>query len=315
VKHQTIETVSKQCQHLGLASLCGWFGMSRQAYYQHQKKAASDFIQAEKVIEQVKSIRQLHPSMGGRKVYLKLQTFMQAQGIKLGRDGLFRLLSDHNLLIRKRKRRIQTTQSLHRFKKYPNQIKEFVRTGPNQLWVSDITYWPLEEEHSYISLITDAYSHKIVGYQLGKSLEAKESITALRMALCGLSGLERHADLLHHSDRGIQYCSNEYIKLLESYKLGISMTTNGDPLENAIAERANGIIKEEYLNHYQVKTFEEAKLLVAKVVKLYNEDRPHMSIGNYTPDKIHESKGDIKTKKLWKNYYQEKLALVNLLQD
>jgi len=215
--------------------------------------------------------------MGGRKLYLKLQPFMKLHGIKLGRDGLFNLLAAHYLLIRRRKRHIQTTQSLHRFKKYPNQIINFTPTGPNQLWVSDITYWDIAGKYWYISLITDAYSHKIVGYQLAQSLEAIESIQALQMALSTLKSTESHFNLIHHSDRGTQYCSNAYVKLLEAYQIQISMTNNGDPLENAVAERVNGIIKEEYLAHYQVSSIQEAKEILQKVVKLYNDDRPHMN--------------------------------------
>ena len=267
------------------------------------------------LIEQVKQIRQEHPSLGVRKLYLKLQPFMQTHNIKLGRDGLFSLLSAHNLLIRKRKRRIQTTQSLHRFKKYPNQIKDFVATSANQLWVSDITYFPLADKYCYISLITDAYSHKIVGYQVGESLAAVESIKALRMALSGLCALKSHAKLIHHSDRGIQYCSDEYIKLLESHQISISMTQDGDPRENAIAERVNGIIKEEYLAHYALTTIQQAKATLDRVVELYNSDRPHMSIGNLSPNEIHHGEETIQVTKLWKNYYREKLSLVNQLQD
>lgn len=253
--------------------------------------------------------------MGARKLYLKLQPFMEAHTIKLGRDGLFDLLATHHLLIRKRKRKIQTTQSLHRFKKYPNQIKDFTPTKPNQLWVSDITYWEIKEKYCYLTLITDAYSHKIIGYQVGESLEAIESIQALRMALSALDGPERHARLIHHSDRGIQYCSNGYVKLLEDYKIEISMTQNGDPLENAIAERVNGIIKEEYLLHHQVSSIQDAREILQQVIQLYNQDRPHMSIGNHTPNQVHEAKSYIRTEKLWKNYYQSNLALVNLLQN
>jgi putative transposase len=289
--------------------------MSRQAYYQHGWKQEDRLMEADCLIKQVKEIRKDHPSLGGRKLYLKLQPFMLAHSIKLGRDGLFSLLAAHHLLIRKRKRRIQTTQSFHRYKKYPNQIKDFVATSANQLWVSDITYWPLADKYCYISLITDAYSHKIVGYQVGETLAALESIQALRMALSGLSALKGHAKLIHHSDRGIQYCSDEYIKLLEAYQISISMTQDGDPRENAIAERVNGIIKEEYLDYYPAETIEEAKATLHRVIELYNADRPHMSIGNLSPNQIHHGEETIKVNKLWKNYYQEKLALVNQLQD
>jgi transposase InsO family protein len=240
---------------------------------------------------------------------------MEAHRIKLGRDGLFNLLEAHHLLIRKRKTRVYTTQSFHRFKKYPNQIKDFVPTGPNQLWVSDITYWLLGEKFCYISLITDAYSHKIVGYHVGETLEAIESIQALNMALSGLFGRESPEKLIHHSDRGVQYCSDAYINLLQAHKIGVSMSTNSDPLENALAERVNGILKEEYLAHYPAQTIEEAKVTLDRVIGLYNTDMPHMTIGNYTPNQIHEAIPTIKTEKLWKNYYQEKLAAAKLLES
>jgi transposase InsO family protein len=223
----------------------------------------------------------------------------------MGRDALFNLLSYHHLLVRKRKRRIQTTQSSHWLRKYPNLIHDYVPTSVNQLWVSDITYWKIDKKYIYISFITDAYSHKIVGYHVAETLEAVESVEALKRALSGLSKkIVRQLQLIHHSDRGIQYCSQEYVKLLQDYDIKISMTENGDPLENAIAERVNGIIKDEYLSHSQVINIKEAKRVLTLAVKLYNEDRPHMSIGNHYPSTVHEQ--NRKTEKLWKNYYTTK---------
>jgi transposase InsO family protein len=173
------------------------------------------------------------------------------------------------------------------------------------LWVSDITYWKIKEKHFYISFITDAYSHKIVGYHVAETLEAIESIYALKMALSRFKKEDvKQFTLIHHSDRGIQYCSHDYVKLLQDYGIAISMTENGDPLENAIAERVNGIIKEEYLYNHKVYKIKDAKKILDFVVKLYNEERPHMSIGNLYPSDVHENK--IPTKKLWKNYYKFK---------
>ena len=230
---------------------------------------------------------------------------------RLGRCLLHNMLSANHLLVRKRKRRIQTTNSYHYLRKYPNLIREFVPTAPNQLWVSDITYWKITTgEHLYISFITDAYSHKIVGYQVAETMEAVESIQALQMALSAL-GADSHLNLTHHSDRGIQYCSHAYVKLLQDYDIKISMTENGDPLENAIAERINGIIKEEYLVNYQIYNIKDAKELLKAVVDLYNSQRPHMSIGNFTPNCIHHSKMKIKKEKLWKNYYRKKPIIAN----
>ena len=269
-------------------------------------------IEHDLIIKEVLAIRKIHKVMGTRKLYEKLQFFMLEHQIKMGRDGLFDLLCSHQLLVKKRKRKISTTMSYHRFHKYPNLIRNFVPTAPNQLWVSDITYWKLHEKHAYISLITDAYSHKIVGYQVAETLEAIECIHALQMAFSALDGAESHLPTLtHHSDRGVQYCSYDYVNLLKEKKVKISMTENGDPLENAIAERINGIIKGEYLENYDISNIKEAKALLKDVVELYNNDRPHMSIGNLTPNQVHHSLKTIKTEKLWKNYYQKKTTFVN----
>lgn len=301
-------------RHIGLAKLCGWFGMSRQAYYQYNWESISTTIEEEMILKKVKSIRQDHRRMGARKLYEMLQPFMLEQHIKIGRDGLFDLLSSNHLLVRKRKRKIQTTNSYHRLRKYPNLIRKMNPTAINQLWVSDITYWKLKQGHLYISFITDVYSHKIVGYHVGETMETIESIHALEMALSKLKS-EDHLNLIHHSDRGIQYCSQAYVKLLQDYKIQISMTENGDPLENAVAERVNGIIKEEYLDTYEVNNLKEAKILLKTVIDLYNNERPHLSIGNFTPESIHQSIRPIKLQKLWKNYYQKQTTFVNPLQD
>ena len=167
----------------------------------------------------------------------------------------------------------------------------------------------------YISFITDAYSHKIVGWHVAETLEAIQSIAALQKALSALGGAESLFPLTHHSDRGLQYCSKEYVKLLQDNNIKISMTENGDPLENALAERVNGIIKDEYLDAYEVSNIRQAKELLDSVITLYNDDRPHMSISNLTPNQIHHSLNSIKTEKLWKNYYRKKATPVNQLQD
>ncbi len=301
--------------HIGLARLCGWFGITRQAYYQNNWEGVSTTIEEDLVIQQVKNIRKNHRRIGTRKLFEIMQPFLLGHSIKMGRDALFTLLSANHLLVRKRKRRIQTTNSYHWLRKYPNLIREFVPTAPNQLWVSDITYWKINTgEHLYISFITDAYSHRIVGYHVAETLETIESIQALQMALSAL-GAESHLQLTHHSDRGIQYCSGAYVKLLQDNNIKISMTENGDPLENAVAERINGIIKDEYLETYDIDNIKDAKGLLKAVVELYNTERPHMSIGNLTPNHIHHSKTKIKTEKLWKNYYRKQTTFVNPLQD
>ena len=300
--------------HIGLAKLCGWFGVTRQAYYQNGWKGAEISIEEDIILKEVLKIRTNHPRMGTRKLHEKLHLFMLEHQIKMGRDALFDFLSSNYLLVRKRKRRIQTTQSFHWLRKYPNLIRDFVPTEPNQLWVSDITYWKIIGGHVYISFITDAYSHKVVGYHVANTLEAVESVQALKMALSGLfMEPDGHFQLIHHSDRGVQYCSFEYVKLLKDNNIQISMTENGDPLENALAERLNGILKDEYLIDSPVSSLEEASKVLARVVSLYNDDRPHMSIGNLYPSQVHKQK--IPTERLWKNYYKRNPTIVNQYQD
>ena len=247
------------------------------------------------MIKEVLRIRQTHRRMGGRKLYELLEPFMLEHQIKMGRDALFDVLAVNNLLVKRRKRRVFTTHSFHWLRKYPNRIRGFIPRRPNQLWVSDITYWKIETAHLYISLVTDGYSRKIVGYQVANSLEAVETTKALRMAIDdNLGSLD---NLIHHSDRGIQYCSSGYVSLLNKYEIVISMSEKGDPLENPVAERVNGIIKNEYLNCYQVNTLHVARQLLDRVVEVYNCERPHMSLGNLTPDQVH--KQAIETEKIW----------------
>lgn len=297
--------------HIAMAKLCGWFGITRQAYYQQNQEDIQSTIEEELVIQEVRKIREKHPRMGGRKLYHLLLPFILEHRIKMGRDALFTMLSENHLLVRKRKRTIRTTNSYHRYKKYPNLIRGFIATAPNQLWVSDITYWRINtDKHVYISFITDVYSHKIVGYHVAETLAVVETIQALNMALLAL-GPTRPVQLTHHSDRGFQYCNPAYVKLLQDYNIGISMTENSDPLENALAERINGIIKEEYLSAYEVHTIKEAKALLGSVIELYNNERPHMSIGNLKPNQVHQSNEPMETRRLWKNYYQKQLTFVN----
>jgi transposase InsO family protein len=307
--------MKKNFSHIGLAKLCGWFGITRQAYYQNNWEGISSTLEEDLIIQRVNEIRLNHRRMGTRKLYELLQPFMLEHQIKQGRDALFNLLSANHLLVRKGKRRIQTTNSYHWLRKYPNLIRDVVPTALNQLWVSDITYWKINTgEHLYISFITDVYSHKIVGYQVSETMEAIATIYALQMALSGL-GAENQLNLIHHIDRGIQYSSHAYVKLLQEKNIKISMTENGDPLENAVAERINGIIKDEYLEACSIDRLNDAKELLDAVVELYNSERPHMSIGNFTPNVIHHSKTEIKTERLWKNYYKKQNTFVNPIQD
>jgi putative transposase len=302
-----IQEMKHNYPKVSLGRFCRLLGVTRQSYYQHFWQQEQLVFEDELIISEVLKIRKNHRHMGCRKLYELLQPFLLEHQIKIGRDRLFDVLSANYLLVRRRKKQTTTTNSFHRFKKYPNLIRNFIPSSPNQLWVSDITYWRIKDGFLYISFITDAYSKKIVGYHLGDSLQTSETIQALETAISTISNEKKELELIHHSDRGTQYCSNEYVKLLENNNIGISMTENGDPLENAIAERVNGIIKEEYLNDYQVNDIQEAKELLDAVIQLYNNERPHMSIGNLTPNQVHQN--NIKTEKLWKNYYVKSLLL------
>jgi transposase InsO family protein len=285
-------------KNTSLASICRLLGMSRQAYYQHWWHNEDISIEQELVIKQVTQMKKDHRHMGTRKIYELIQPFLIDHQIKMGRDALFTLLAGHGMLVKRYKRRISTTDSYHMYRKFPNLIKDFVPLGPNQLWVSDITYWRINERFLYISFITDAYSRKIVGYNIAETLLSVETVKALKMAL---KGAENISFLHHHSDRGLQYCCNEYIQILEEHEVRISMTESGDPRDNAIAERLNGIIKNEYLKSYKVNGLAEGKQVLDFVIRLYNDERPHMSLGYLTPNLIHSGKA--KPDQLWKNYY------------
>ena len=196
---------------------------------------------------------------------------------------------DYGLVLRKRKRRkVITTDSNHPFYKYPNLIKGLLLTNVDQLWVSDITYISLSTNFAYLSLVTDCYSRKIIGYCLYPTLEKQGPLNALRMALKQARSTLR---LIHHSDRGLQYCCKEYIDLLENNKATVSMTERGDPYENAIAERVNGILKTEFMLDKCFKSFEDAKQTVDKVIAIYNEQRPHSSCNYLTPQQAHQQSG------------------------
>lgn len=277
--------------------MCQLFGVTRQSYYQHFWNEETVSFEHELIVKQVIKIRQNHRRIGGRKLYEMLEPFMLEHQIKMGRDALFDVLASHNLLVKRRKRRVFTTQSFHWLRKYSNLIRDYKPEEPNRLWVSDITYWKIGAGFIYISFITDTFSHKIVGYHVADTLEAIETLKALKMALTTLKRIP--IGLIHHSDRGIQYCSANYVNLLLENKIRISMTETSDPLENPVAERVNGIIKNEYLDCYHVESLPEARELLDQVIELYNNERPHMSIGNLTPEHVHNY--SLKPKNLWKN--------------
>jgi len=276
-------------------------GYSRQAYYQQKKQVEKESLQYGILINEVLEIRKTQKRLGCRKLIHKLEPFMTQHQFVIGRDAFFDLLSERNLLVRRRKRRKPiTTFSDHWMRKYPNLIEGFYPTAPNQLWVSDITYIVVGNGFAYLSLITDAYSRKIVGFYLSKDLSAEGCIRALGMALNNNLVLGR---LIHHSDRGSQYCCSDYVKILNDNFIKISMTQNGDPRENAIAERVNGILKDELLAKSHLN-YNEALRNVSIAISIYNHQRPHGSIDYLTPIEAHFRSG--KLKRRWKNYYSKK---------
>lgn len=284
-----------------VSALCSLLGYSRQALYQHSKAKERQALQEELLLQEVLKVRKQQKRIGSRKLLEMLGNFMQQHGISIGRDRFFTLLRNHGLLVKKRKRsRPQTTFSDHWLRKYPNLITGFVPIAANQLWVSDITYIQLDDGFAYLSLITDAYSRKIVGFYVSEDLTAKGCIQALKMALKNKCN---SANLIHHSDRGLQYCSKDYVRLLNKNSIRISMTQSGDPLENALAERVNGILKEELLEG-RYSHLQEAQRKVAVAISTYNHHRPHSSIDMLTPADAHSRTGALK--KRWKSYYNSK---------
>lgn len=276
---------------------CRLLGITRQSYYHHQRVTERKMLQEEIIIQLIREVRQSLPKAGGRMLYIKLKNDLFKMDIKLGRDGLFEVLKSNNLMIRRRKRRIWTTDSNHGLRVYPNLIREIEITKPNQVWVSDITYWRIGEEFLYISLITDAYSKKILGYNVAESLQGINARRALKMAITQAPFPLRQ--IIHHSDRGIQYCNKKYTQILTRNRFKISMSARGNPLENSVAERINGTIKNDFLNHYKVQNLSEAKEALEKAVRIYNDERPHSSVENLPPTEAHEiSEGGLKN--MWK---------------
>ncbi len=239
--------------------------------------------------------------MGGRKLFYLLGEFLSEHHLKIGRDAFFELLREHQMLVRRRQRNKKTTTvSAPWGVNYPNLLLDFQPIMPNQAWVADITYIAIGGSFGYLSLLTDAYSRKIVGYYLSTTLAAEGSIKALQMAI------EANANIygvIHHSDRGVQYCSHMYLEVLATIQAKTSTSQNSDPLENAIAERVNGILKMELL-YQHFPNFEQAAKAIAYAVEVYNSLRPHTSIDYLTPVQAHQKEGELKRK--WKNYYKPK---------
>ena len=283
--------------HLSLGYLCRLLGKTRHAYYDHLWRDQHDSIKDEIIVQLVHVIRKSLPRLGTRKLLFLLQPELESHGISIGRDCLFELLDAHKLLIRQRRKRVFTTDSRHWMHKYANLVKGMDITRPEQLWVSDITYIRVLNQWGYLSLITDAYSRKIMGYCFRQDMLALGPGAALQMALDARSYSE---PLTHHSDRGAQYCCKDYVHLLQSGHISISMTECGDPYENALAERMNGIIKEEFNLYSSSVSFEQTCKKIDSSIKAYNELRPHGSCDYLTPCQAHQRGNTLK--KRWNKY-------------
>lgn len=260
------------------------YQISRQGYYKQRQRAEARILESEILREKVLHIRRQLPRVGGRKLHYLLKDEFVELGIKMGRDRFFEWLAAEELLIRPRKHYVRTTNSNHRFKVYTNLIEGNQPTGKNQVWVSDITYLRTDNGFSYLALITDAWSRKVVGYDVSNSLELTGCVRALKMAMEQLPEKYR---LTHHSDRGIQYCSYVYTEMLKDKNIRISMADAGNCYQNALAERVNGILKQEFFLDQQFKNLSQAQQATRQAIDLYNNRRPHLSINYQTPQVKH----------------------------
>lgn len=270
------------------------FGVNRQVYYRRLQSVRRRKSRAVQVLELVESIRLRMPKIGTRKLYFMLKEELKPLGV--GRDMLFRILKANHLLIKPNRRYHITTNSHHRFRKHKNLIENVVPDEPEQIWVSDITYVGNRENPMYLALVTDAYSKQIMGHDLSNSLDVSGSLRALKMAI--KKRKYKTNVVTHHSDRGLQYCSNQYQEILKRNKINCSMTESYDPYANAIAERVNGILKAEFIGYKNKESIETMEKLVKNSIDIYNEQRPHYSCFYMTPNQMHlQNRIKIKTYK------------------
>ncbi len=281
------------------------FGYSKQAYYKRKSHLLKTDLDKDHLRSLVMSVRQKLPKTGGKKLHCMLKEDFKRHQIKIGRDKLFDFLRDEYLLVPKVRRYYKTTNSRHWMRKYPNLIKDKDINRPEQIWVADITYLRTKDKTYYLHLITDAYSKKIMGYQLSDNLMATSTLEALKMAVINR---QYNNNLIHHSDRGLQYCSKEYTEYLFRNNILISMTQSYDPYENAIAERVNGILKEEFGLFEIFENFENLKKQVEESILFYNQVRVHLSINMLTPNKAH-LQNQIKLKR-WKKINRNRINSV-----
>ena len=283
----------------GLTDICKLFGVTRQAYYKKDKHKDKLLLHQEIVLQMVEQLRTIPQwqRTGTDKLHRMLNPDFIKMGVKMGRVALNELLFENSLLVRKRRSKARTTDSFHHYKKYPNHIKGKLIDCPGMVWVSDITYLDATDRFAYLFLITDAYSRKIIGYSTQITLAATGALAALQMATNQWLAPPDNKGLIHHSDRGSQYCCNDYVAFLNKHKVGISMAEKGNPYENAIAERVNGIVKQMGLDR-TFATFENVEKAVIETIDIYNNQRLHSSIEYLTPAAAHAKTGELK--KGWK---------------
>lgn len=283
--------------------MCRLLGVSKQAYYKHVDKLMFKKAQEAFVVEFVKNVRGKDRGIGGNKLWMMYHDRFGAEH-SVGYNRFYDILERYGLKVRKRKRCVSTTDSKHDLPLYPNLVKELIPTRPCQLIVSDITYIPLTREGErqdfcFLSLVTDYYTKEIVGYSVGDTLETKYPLEALEMGLKHYKGKEL-SGLIHHSDRGVQYASYAYTARLKDCKIGISMTESGNPKDNAVAERVNNTIKNEFLKGMEFHGISQVKEAVKAAVDFYNHERPHLSLEGMTPVQAAQCEGEMK--KNWKSY-------------
>lgn len=269
---------------MSLSRCCRLFGISRQAIYQAKQRAKQRALELGRIKPLVQAVRMQMPRLGTRKLYFLLKDEFVRQGIKVGRDALFDYLRGEHLLIKPKKNYTKTTNSKHWLRKYPNLLKDREAVRAEEIFVSDITYIKSRERTHYLSLVTDAYSRKIMGYHLSDDMGAEHVVKALKRAVKHRQTVQ---ELIHHSDRGLQYCSSVYQKELSNHQIIPSMTDGYDCYQNALAERINGILKNEFLI-YKCNTKKELELLIRESINIYNNSRPHWALNLKTPNFIHE---------------------------
>lgn len=293
-----------------MEQLCGLFGLTRHAWYAATRRQQKAGFQASLVLAEVMRLRRQVPGLGTTKLHEMMQSFLAFHQIKLGRDKLHNLLKVNGLLLVKKRAYVRTTNSGHGLKTYPNRVKELKPTAANQLWVSDLSYVRAGTSFAYVSVILDAYSRKIVGWSVHKTSEAKGPLAALEMALTERGNSDK--PLIHHSDRGVQYCSGAYIARLRKAAITISMTESGDPNENALAERVFRTLKYDFRLHGFVN-FNLAETAVGQAIRTYNSVRPHASLNYQTPNQAHRQVGHQRLK--WYPYKRVRFGNVLLQTD